>query len=127
MTEATAAPPDTDKINQEIVALQAERDRSWKRKKKLQEQIRQCEKREAEIMREIHRQRLLLLVGVPDGVRPHFRLNPGQRGYELNDAKGTLVVVRRTRTTVLFNGESWDFPTWELLPADQQQGMSIRL
>jgi hypothetical protein len=117
---------------EQLKALEVEQKRLEEEKKKLRreaeklnEQYEKVSQRLERIQAERHRLRLLDLVGVPDGVQRRFRTPPGSKTARLNDQKGTLLKVRKTRGVVDWSGEEWDHPLDQLLPADQQQGFAV--
>ena len=91
----------------------------------LRKEAAKVQERVDQIRAERHRLQLLALVNVPGGVQARFRLPAGARGAELNDQKGTLLQIRRSRATVVFSGEKWRIPLNDVLPVGETQGMTI--
>jgi hypothetical protein len=108
-------------------ALEAERAKIGQRSRARQEEREKDLDRERQIHNELHRLDLLALVGVPGGVQVDCRYPPGTDAGKLNDVKGTLEAVRRTRATVDFGGTRYSIPLDMLLPAGRQQGVFVSL
>lgn len=127
ITEVELTQPDTGKIDKQIAQLEAESNQLEKRIQKRRKQNTVDGERRHTIHRQISRLKIAKLVNAPDAVKFNYRVPFGCRGYELNDALGTVVEVRRSRATVLFLGKRWNIPLDDLIPADGQQGMFIPL
>lgn len=77
---------------------------------------------------ELHRLAIIALVGVTDGVRIQYRRQVVDKSYHLNDMRGTLLKVGRTRAVVRFGAEEWTFPIGGLLPANSgDQGFTLNI
>jgi hypothetical protein len=111
------------KIDAAIDALRQEQSRLAARvaarRKKYEAARDKDDRRGRQIRHQIHRLQLLRLVGVEAGVRTTCTWPEGTKEAALfNKAKGTLLEVRRTRTTVLFDGQRWNFLLRDIQPAD---------
>jgi hypothetical protein len=111
----------------ELADLAAEEERIRLRMKKRNEEQRKDQHRLGEIGHQRRRLRLAELLNVPDGVQPRVRLPAGTKGAELNDLRGTLRSVRRTRVSVDFAGALWNFPLADIQAAGEPQGQTIPL
>ncbi|MCY2990914.1 MAG: hypothetical protein NTY19_24020 [Planctomycetota bacterium] len=122
----STASPSTRQRNK----LTTERERIRRRAKVRQKQMRTDEERLSRIADELQRLDLLELVGKTNAVKVRYRQPFGTKCYHLNDLRGTLLAVRRTRGTVDFGpagarpGRSgiWQYPLEELAPAGEEQG-----
>jgi hypothetical protein len=103
-----------------IARLKAEKERLEARMKQDQQQCRK-------VCRDIERLRVMQLVNVPDGVRLKYRFQTGHPGARLNDCKGVLTDVRRTRGTVDFGDDGkFTISLSQLMPANEgEQGWSL--
>jgi hypothetical protein len=120
--------PVDGKLQARRSVLEAERDHIHVRMRARQEEREKDEALLQLIRDELHRLDLLALVGVPGGVQLACRYPPGSDAARLNDRKGTLEAVRRTKATVDFgDGMRGNIPLKSLLPADRQQGLFIPL
>lgn len=90
-------------------------------------------KRLREIERLIHRERIAALVGIQGAVKVACRKRQGHPEAFLNDARGTVLEVRRTLAQVQwdtpcprdgYNGQ-WQWHIDALMPAEQCQGCTL--
>jgi hypothetical protein len=116
---------DLEKQVEKLKAEKAKLEAAYKRREKLQ---REARNRCCRIEDELRRLDLLSLVGKPDAVQLAYRECPGGQCYHLNDRKGTLTAVRRSRCTVDF-GEAgkWNMLLGDVKAADALQGYAIQL
>ena len=110
-----------------IARLKAEKERLEARIKRRREAMEQDQQQCRKICKDIERLRLVQLVNVPDGVRLKYRYQAGHPGARLNDCKGVLTDVRRTRGTIDFgNGGKFTISLSQLMPANEGvQGWSL--
>lgn len=100
------------KLETELAAIKARIQKRYKQNCDDQE-------RSSEIQEKLRRLRLAELIGIENGVMTRHRVCSGQC-MKLNDARGTLIKVNRTRCVVHFgkHGE-WRIPFGNLLPATE--------
>lgn len=103
-------------LTAELASLKKRRERQHREREK-------DEKRWNEIDAELHRLSLLEILGREQGVKVRYRFPAGDRCAKLNDARGTLVAVRRTRASVDFGEHGkWNWLLSDLLPVNGEQG-----
>ena len=115
---------------QQIAKLKAELEKIHERRKQRSQKERADSERGFAIDRELHRLRLNALVGLEAGVMLRFRHPATDRCANLNDARGTLLDVRRTRATVDFGAHGrWNMKADSLIPSSEStlQGMLVVL
>jgi hypothetical protein len=105
--------------------LRGEQDRLIKRTRSLRAQLQKIDERQSQIRRELHRLDIEALVNVEGGVQLGCRYPRAHQLAGLNDVKGTVLEVRRTRATVAFGAEKWDMLLDSLKTATAQQGMAF--
>jgi len=124
-TVIEAEPIKTDSIDRQIDKLRAEQDKIKARAKRRQAEYGRDEKRWGQIYAAIHKLELTKLVGIEGAVKIACRFRDGDRCAHLIGLGGTILKIRRTRATVLFNGHRWNWTLGDLKAADQPQGMQL--
>lgn len=106
--------------------LLAEMDRIKARCKKRVADNQRDSKRIYAIESELNKLKIVELVGVANAVQLGVRYPANHRCSRLNNLKGTVNQVRRTKASVTFeNGERWSWHLENLQPAGEQQGFWI--
>jgi hypothetical protein len=112
--------------------LLAERDALQKKSDRLREEYRKVAGELQRVVEKIGRmathERLSPLIGIQSGVQVSFTRPPDDPQAWMNDAKGTLLDIRRTRGTVDYGerGE-WDIPLDQIAPVGEPQGFTLQL
>jgi hypothetical protein len=108
-----------------IESLDAEIAAICRRIKARQQAAEKDRERAEQIRQERHRLVLFGVVGVAGAVQVRFRSPACWAESKLNDLKGTVLEVRRSRATVDFAGERWDYALKDLILAGEDQGISM--
>ena len=116
-------------LQEQIDKLKAEKTRIRKRRGRREAENEKDWKLEHRIGDKILILEMKLLEGKKDAVVVRYRRHSKDRSAYLNDARGTITKVKRTRAIVKFDNDemTWDFPLSELMPAEkvEQQGMCL--
>ena len=114
-------------IQKQIEKLQAGQQRIDQRMKHRRQLDASDKTRRRTVGEQIRRLELMQCLGKPGGVQLRFRSDG--KSARLNDKRGRLTKVNRTRGDVDFDGESlpWSILLENLQPAGQLQGMVMNL
>jgi hypothetical protein len=107
-----------DKLAAETKRLTEEKERLRKLESKVRNRLYLIEK-------EVEREQLRQLIGMPNGVRHRYRgMDPKQPW--MDNTAGTLLAVRRIMGSVDYGEHGvWEIPLAYLMPADGTQGFVI--
>jgi hypothetical protein len=119
-----------ESLKKQAEALTAEADKLTKTIDRREGQNRKDRSRLNKIQFEQRRLAIVALIGVPDAVKTSRREAPGDPSYHLNDARGTVLEVKRTIALVKFNVQDkyngrCRIRFFDLLPAADQQSVSF--
>lgn len=118
-----------------VEKLELERGQIRARRARRREADKKDQARLDQIENELHRAKLVSLVGIPDAVVVRFKAHASDKLAFLNTAKGTVHDIKRTRARVTWNTPAptdgytgdWNWTIENLLPADEvdRQGYTI--
>jgi hypothetical protein len=116
------------RLRQRLEAVTAERQKNLEQCRRLRKRLADLHAQDDKLRQEEHRLKLALLLGVPGGVQIDCRWPEGCREARLNDRRGTLTKVGRTRGVVDFGDAGlWNWKLAHLIRAGEPQGTCIPL